>query len=202
MPKFYNWNGMKHLAGVDEAGRGSLAGPVVAASVILDSSRDPKLLEDSKKLNEKQRYIARKWIIDHAISWSVAYVNANIIDEINILQASILAMHRSISMLGVVPEGLLIDGSQFNSLECIPHECIVKGDGKYYSIAAASILAKTFRDDYMRALSHDFPQYDWKNNKGYPTKRHKSAILDYGLCHYHRKSFKPCQDANNTHYDS
>ena len=177
-------------AGCDEAGRGCLAGPVYAAAVILPANYQNELLNDSKKLTEKQRYQLRETIQQDAIAWAVGIVNNQEIDEINILNASFLAMHRAIDQLKTKPELLLIDGNRFNPHDEIPHECIVKGDGKYFSIAAASILAKTYRDDFMNAIHTEHPQYEWKKNKGYPTKKHRAAIQETGICKYHRQSFR------------
>ncbi|MCD4745839.1 MAG: ribonuclease HII [Bacteroidales bacterium] len=177
-------------AGCDEAGRGCLAGPVFAASVILPMDFQNSLLNDSKKLNKKQRASLKPIIQDNALAWAVASVGNKKIDEINILNASFLAMHKAINKLKIKPQFLLIDGNRFKKYKDIPFQCIVKGDGKYLSIAAASILAKTFRDEYMENLHCEFPFYDWKNNKGYPTKFHKQAIAKYGICKYHRKSFR------------
>lgn len=180
----------KTEAGCDEAGRGCLAGPVFAAAVILPKNFKNELLDDSKKVNKKNREILRKIIIENAISWAVAKVNNKKIDEINILKASFLAMHKAIKKLNTKPELLLIDGNRFKKYKKIPHECIIKGDGKFMSIAAASILAKTFRDDYMLMLHKKFPVYDWDKNKAYPTKKHRQAITEYGITKYHRLSFK------------
>lgn len=177
-------------AGCDEAGRGCLAGPVVAAAVILPPLFKNTLLNDSKKLSEKQRMLLRPLIESEAISWGVGIVHPEEIDKINILNASFLAMHRAIDQLNKKPESLLIDGNRFNPYPEIPHHCIIKGDGKYLSIAAASVLAKTYRDDLMEQLDIEFPQYAWKNNKGYPTKAHREAIKKYGSNVYHRKSFQ------------
>ncbi len=181
-------------AGCDEAGRGCLAGPVFAASVILPADFRCKELNDSKKLSEKKRYLLREIIEKEAIAWAVGIVDNNEIDEINILNASFLAMHRAVEQLSVTPEFLLIDGNRFKPYKNIPHECIVKGDGKYLAIAAASILAKTYRDDFMLKIHNEFPQYDWNNNKGYPTKKHRQAILDFGVTNYHRKTFNGVPD--------
>ncbi|MCW3102890.1 MAG: rnhB [Bacteroidetes bacterium] len=182
-------------AGCDEAGRGCLAGPVFAAAVILPKKFKSSLLNDSKKLNDKQRRELRPIIESSAIAWAVAQVSAEEIDQVNILNASFLAMHRAIDQLMVIPESLLIDGNRFNKYKDIPHHCIIEGDGKYMSIAAASILAKTYRDDYMQELHHSFPHYDWINNKAYATRSHRSAILEHGITEHHRKSFtlKPDQ---------
>lgn len=176
-------------AGCDEAGRGCLAGPVFAAAVVLPADFENELLNDSKKLTEKQRYSLRPVIEENAISWGVGVCTAQEIDEINILNASILAMHRAVDQLSVRPQHLIIDGNRFKPYQDVPYQCVVKGDGKYLSIAAASILAKTYRDDFMVKIDEEFPQYLWKKNKGYPTKEHREAILQYGACEYHRKSF-------------
>lgn len=176
-------------AGCDEAGRGCLAGPVFAAAVVLPTDFENELLNDSKKLTEKQRYSLRPVIEENAISWGVGICTAQEIDEINILNASILAMHRAVDQLSVRPQHLIIDGNRFKPYQDVPYQCVVKGDGKYLSIAAASILAKTYRDDFMVKIDEEFPQYLWKKNKGYPTKEHREAILQYGACEYHRKSF-------------
>ena len=177
-------------AGCDEAGRGCLAGDVFAAAVILPKTFKNKILNDSKQLSDKQRKELRPIIEENAISWSVAQVSAKEIDEINILNASFLAMHRALDKLSTIPERLLIDGNRFNKYKNIPHQCIIEGDGKYMSIAAASILAKTYRDDYMDKLHEEFPQYDWLNNKAYGTKKHREAILEYGVTAHHRMSFR------------
>lgn len=177
-------------AGCDEAGRGCLAGPVFAAAVILPKDYQHKLLNDSKQINEKNRLLLRTEIQANALAWAVAEVSPEEIDEINILNASILAMHRAVDKLKQKPELLLIDGNKFKSYQDIPHHCIIKGDGKYASIAAASILAKTYRDDYMLKIASEFPDYTWESNKGYPTKAHRAAISKIGICKYHRKSFK------------
>jgi ribonuclease HII len=176
-------------AGCDEAGRGCLAGPVVAASVILPKNYKNKFLDDSKKLNEKQRYSLRTEIEKDALHWAYAIVDNHEIDEINILNASFLAMHRAIDQLKQVPELLLIDGNRFNKYKNINHQCIIKGDGKFLSIAAASVLAKTYRDDIMMDLHNKFPMYKWNENKGYPTKAHRDAIKEHGATEFHRMSF-------------
>ncbi|QNK62470.1 ribonuclease HII [Pedobacter sp. PAMC26386] len=176
-------------AGCDEAGRGCLAGPVYAAAVILPPDFVAGELNDSKKLTHKQRVGLRAVIEREAIAWAVGVVDNNEIDEINILNASFLAMHRAIEQLMVQPGYLSIDGNRFKTYPSIPHSCIVKGDGKYLNIAAASILAKTHRDQYMDNLSAQFPVYQWQQNKGYPTKVHRSAALLHGLTPYHRKTF-------------
>lgn len=176
-------------AGCDEAGRGCLAGSVFAAAVILLPDYENELLNDSKQLSEKKRYLLRSMIEKDALAWAVGVVTAAEIDKINILNASILAMHRALDALSVRPEAIIVDGNRFKSYNDVPHTTIVKGDGKYLSIAAASILAKTYRDDYMKAIAEEFPQYDWRSNKGYPTKKHRAAIKEYGISPYHRKSF-------------
>jgi ribonuclease HII len=177
-------------AGCDEAGRGCLAGPVYAAAVILPKDYHHPTLNDSKKINLKQREILRKEIERNAISWAVGICSNEEIDKINILNASFLAMHKALSKLNTKPEFLLIDGNRFTQYKNIDHKCIVKGDSKYLSIAAASILAKTYRDDYMTSIHLEFPNYDWHKNMGYPTKKHKQSIAKYGITKYHRKSFR------------
>ena len=176
-------------AGCDEAGRGCLAGSVFAAAIILPPDYENELLNDSKQLSEKKRYLLRSMIEKDALAWAVGVVTAAEIDKINILNASILAMHRALDALSVRPEAIIVDGNRFKPYHDVPHTTIVKGDGKYLSIAAASILAKTYRDDYMKAIAEEFPQYDWQSNKGYPTKKHRAAIKEYGISPYHRKSF-------------
>lgn len=176
-------------AGLDEAGRGCYAGPVFAAAVILPKDFHHPLLNDSKQLNEKQRDLLRPVIEKESICFSVASVDNDTIDRINILQASFAAMHLCIDQLAVIPEFLLIDGNRFKAHTHIPHQCIVKGDGKYAAIAAASILAKTYRDEFMQKIHASFPQYGWDKNKGYGTAIHRKAIREFGLCNYHRKSF-------------
>ena len=190
-------------AGCDEAGRGCLAGSVYAAAVILPRNYDNPLLNDSKKLSLKARYTLREQIQRDAISWAVGVVTPEEIDRINILHASFLAMHRAIAQLKIQPEALIIDGNRFDSYypeantsqpnhspkKPLPHTCIVKGDGKYQAIAAASILAKTYRDDYMDELDREYPVYDWKKNKGYPTPKHRAAIAEHGISPYHRRSY-------------
>lgn len=177
-------------AGTDEAGRGCLAGPVTAAAVILPPNFKLPLLNDSKKLTEKQRFALRPEIEHQAIAYAIAHVYQEEIDEINILNASIKAMHLALEQLSKKPEYIIVDGNRFKSFQEIPHQCIVKGDGKYQNIAAASVLAKTYRDDFMEKLGLEFPQYDWKKNKGYPTKKHREAIKKYGITSYHRTSFQ------------
>ena len=177
-------------AGCDEAGRGCLSGPVVAASVILPKNFKNLLLNDSKQLSEKNRNILEKVIKQEALYWEIGIVCNEDIDKINILNASIKAMHLSIEKLKLKPELLLIDGNKFHDYKDIPHRCIIKGDSKFASIAAASILAKTYRDKLMQKLHQEFPQYGWDKNKGYPTKTHRQSIVNYDPCKYHRKSFK------------
>lgn len=177
-------------AGCDEAGRGCLAGPVTAAAVILPPDFSNDMLNDSKQLTEHQRDLLRPIIESEALAWAVEFVSPQEIDEINILRASFTAMHRAIDRLTIRPEALLIDGNRFIPYPNIPHTCIVKGDGKMMSIAAASVLAKTHRDEYMRRIAQEFPQYDWEGNKGYPTKAHRAAIAQYGTSPYHRMTFQ------------
>lgn len=176
-------------AGCDEAGRGCLAGSVYAAAVILPPDYQNELLNDSKKLTAKKRYALREEIERDAIAWAVGIVTPEEIDKINILNASFLAMHRALDQLQVRPEAVIVDGNRFKPYQDLPSTTIVKGDGKYLSIAAASILAKTYRDDYMLSLAEDYPQYDWQSNMGYPTKKHRQAILEHGITPYHRKSY-------------
>ena len=209
-------------AGCDEAGRGCLAGSVYAAAVILPDDYQNELLNDSKQLTEKKRYQLREIIQRDAVAWAVGIVTPEEIDKINILNASILAMHRALDQLTVRPQAIIVDGNRFKpwtppSLPQgeeksepaappsplgrsgeVPHTTIVKGDGKYLSIAAASILAKTYRDDYMNQLAEEFPQYDWRSNKGYPTKKHREAIRQYGITPYHRKTFNMLGDGQLT----
>ena len=177
-------------AGCDEAGRGCLAGPVVAAAVILPKGFKNELLNDSKKISEKTRNELRLIIETEATSWGIGFVSPNEIDKINILQASFLAMHRAIEQLKAKPKHLVIDGNKFNPYKKIPHTCIIKGDGKYMNIAAASILAKTHRDEFMYNIHEKFPHYNWNKNKGYPTKEHREAISTHGTSPHHRMSFK------------
>lgn len=176
-------------AGCDEAGRGCLAGSVFAAAVILPPDYENELLNDSKKLTDRKRKQLREIIEHDAQDWAVGIVEPGEIDEINILNASILAMHRALDQLKVRPEAVIVDGNRFKPYRDLPYTTIVKGDGKYLSIAAASILAKTYRDDYMDRLAEDYPQYDWKSNKGYPTKKHRQAIRECGITPFHRRSF-------------
>ncbi len=177
-------------AGADEAGRGCLAGPVYAAAVILPDGFESEELNDSKKLSEKQRNKLRTQIENEALAWSVASVSPQEIDEINILKASFLAMHKAIANLGIIPELLLIDGNRFTPYQGIDHRCIIKGDGIFLSIAAASVLAKTHRDEFMLQLHGRFPKYKWNQNKGYPTLQHRKAIMEHGQTIWHRKTFK------------
>jgi ribonuclease HII len=177
-------------AGCDEAGRGCLAGPVFAAAVIFPNHFQCPSLNDSKKLTEKQRYLLRPYIEQHALAWAIGIATAQEIDKINILNASILAMHRAIEALTVTPKHLIIDGNRFKPYQQIPYQCFVKGDGRFLSIAAASILAKTYRDDYMTALDKQHPEYHWIKNKGYPTREHREAILKHGISVHHRLSFQ------------
>ena len=176
-------------AGCDEAGRGCLAGSVDAAAVILPPDYQNELLNDSKKLTAKKRYALREEIERDAIAWAVGIVTPEEIDKINILNASFLAMHRALDQLSVRPEAVIVDGNRFKPYQDLPSTTIVKGDGKYLSIAAASILAKTYRDDYMLSLAEEYPQYDWQSNMGYPTKKHRQAIREHGITPYHRKSY-------------
>ena len=175
--------------GCDEAGRGCYAGPVYAGAVILNPKKRNTLLNDSKKLNKKTRDELRVWIEKNALAWAVGTVSAKEIDEINILNASFLAMHRAISQLNIEFDHLLIDGNQFNTYLLKPHTCIIKGDGKFKSIAAASILAKTHRDEYMQTIAQEYPGYDWQNNQGYGTLKHRNALKEIGICEHHRKSY-------------
>ncbi len=180
---------VKIEAGCDEAGRGCLAGPVFAAAVILPKDFKNEFLKDSKQLSLTKRIELRTVIEKEAIAWAIGKVDNVEIDKINILNASFLAMHRAIEQLKIKPESLLIDGNRFNPYKDIPHICIVKGDNKFLAIAAASILAKTYRDDYMQELHKEFPNYDWDNNAGYPTEKHRTALRKHGITPYHRKSF-------------
>ena len=176
-------------AGCDEAGRGCLAGSVYAAAVILPSDSDNPLLNDSKQLSVKLRYALRDQIVHDAVAWAVGIVTPEEIDRINILNASFLAMHRALDQLAVRPEAIIVDGNRFRPYHDLPYTTIVKGDGKYQAIAAASILAKTFRDDYMDRLDEEYPMYDWRSNKGYPTRKHREGIRLHGISPYHRKSY-------------
>ena len=176
-------------AGCDEAGRGCLAGSVYAAAVILPKGYDNPLLNDSKQLTEKRRYALRDTIVRDAVAWAIGIVTPEEIDKINILNASFLAMHRALDQLTVRPEAIIVDGNRFTPYNDVPYATIVKGDGKYQAIAAASILAKTFRDDYMDRLAIEYPYYDWQKNKGYPTRAHREGIRLHGITPYHRKSY-------------
>lgn len=177
-------------AGCDEAGRGCLAGPVFAAAVILPFNFENEILNDSKILTEKQRYELRPIIENEALAWAVEAVSNEEIDEVNILNASFLAMNRAVQRLKIQPGHLLIDGNRFRTQTSIPFTCMIKGDGKFFSIAAASVLAKTYRDDFMKNIHNEYPNYDWKKNKGYPTLQHREAIKKYGISIYHRKTFR------------
>ncbi len=185
---FYNEE--KIEAGCDEAGRGCIAGPVYAAAVVLPKDFSHPLLNDSKQLSRKQRELLRPIIEKEAISFAVAKINPKEIDEINILNASFKAMHKAVDKLTTTPEFLLIDGNRFNPYKEIPYECVIKGDAKFMSIAAASILAKTYRDDFMESFAHRYPHYKWETNKGYPTEEHRNAVQEYGPCIHHRRSFR------------
>lgn len=180
----------KNEAGTDEAGRGCLAGPVTAAAIILPASFKNDILNDSKLLTEKKRIQLRPLLEQKAIGHGIAHIYPDQIDKINILNASILAMHKALSQLKITPEFIIVDGNRFKPFKEIPHQCIIKGDSKYMSIAAASVLAKTARDFYMEELHEEYPMYNWKQNKGYPTKEHREAIRKYGTTPYHRKSFR------------
>jgi len=184
------YSNYKLEAGTDEAGRGCLAGPVVAAAVILPDNFKHPLLNDSKQLTEKQREKLRPYIEKHALAYAVSFVDAPKIDKINILQASILAMHQSIKKLKITPEFIIVDGNKFHNYKNIPHQTIVKGDAKFMSIAAASVLAKTYRDEYMLKIAKEHPNYFWEKNKGYPTKQHRNGIRAFGITKYHRKTFR------------
>jgi ribonuclease HII len=185
-------------AGCDEAGRGCLAGSVYAAAVIFPEDYQNAELNDSKQLTDKRRKQLREIIERDAIAWAVGIVTPDEIDKMNILNASILAMHRALDQLKVRPEAIIVDGNRFKPYQNLPHTTIVKGDGKYLSIAAASILAKTYRDDYMDQLAQTYPQYDWLSNKGYPTKKHREAIRKYGITPFHRKTFNMLGDGQLT----
>lgn len=185
-----NYSTLKFECGTDEAGRGCLAGPVTAAALILPEDFINELLNDSKQLSEKNRDLLKPIIEENALCFSVTHIEPNIIDEINILNASIHAMQECIKKLNPIPNYIIVDGNRFKPVENIPHSCIIKGDSKYLSIAAASILAKTYRDEYMNQIHHEFPMYNWKQNKGYPTKEHREAIRKYGTTKYHRMSFR------------
>ncbi|MFL0354116.1 ribonuclease HII [Xanthomarina sp. GH4-25] len=186
----FNYSEFTLECGTDEAGRGCLCGPVTAAAVILPKGFKSPILNDSKQLSKKKRNLLKPYIEEHALAYSVAHIFPEKIDDINILNASILAMHQAIEKLKTTPEFIIVDGNKFKSYKNIPHQTIIKGDSKYLSIAAASILAKTYRDDFMEKLDEEFPMYNWKQNKGYPTKEHRNAIKKYGITDYHRKSFR------------
>ena len=181
---------LKHEVGTDEAGRGCLAGPVTAAAILINDRLENELINDSKKLSINSRNSLRRFIEDHSNFFGIAHVYENRIDEINILNASIEAMHLAVGQLNFEPEFIIVDGNRFKPYKQIPHATIIKGDSKYLSIAAASILAKTYRDEYMLQLHEEFPMYGWDTNMGYPTKKHREAILEYGPCKYHRKTFR------------
>lgn|SRR5690554_617738 len=186
----FNYSKFTLECGTDEAGRGCLSGPVTAAAVILPEGFESEILNDSKQLSEKKRDFLRPYIEEHALAFSVAHVFPEKIDRINILNASILAMHEAIENLNITPEFIIVDGNKFHPFKNTPSKTIVKGDSKYLSIAAASILAKTYRDEYMKNIDREFPMYNWKQNKGYPTKEHRLAIGKHGITDYHRKSFR------------
>lgn len=185
-----NYSGKFLEAGTDEAGRGCLSGPVVAAAVILPENFEHPFLNDSKQLSEKQRKELKPFIEEHALAFGVCFVDEKEVDLINVLQASITGMQRSIEQLNPQPEFIIVDGNKFKPYKEIPYQTIVKGDAKYLSIAAASVLAKTYRDEFMEKIHQEFPMYNWKQNKGYPTKQHREAIKEFGATKYHRKSFK------------
>lgn len=185
-----NFSGYQFEVGTDEAGRGCLSGPVVAAAVILPLDYHNKLLNDSKQLSEAKRKKLRPIIEKDALAFGVSFINEKEVDQLNVLQASITGMQRAISMMSITPEYIIVDGNKFKPYKDVPFETIVKGDAKYLSIAAASVLAKTYRDDFMEKIHKEFPFYNWKNNKGYPTKEHRKAIQEYGITKYHRKTFK------------
>lgn len=184
------FSGLKYEVGTDEAGRGCLAGPVTAAAILINDRLENELINDSKKLSINSRNSLRRFIEDHSNFFGIAHVYENRIDEINILNASIEAMHLAVGQLNFEPEFIIVDGNRFKPYKQIPHVTIIKGDSKYLSIAAASILAKTYRDEYMLQLHEEFPMYGWDTNMGYPTKKHREAILEYGPCKYHRKTFR------------
>jgi ribonuclease HII len=185
-----NYSGFSLEVGTDEAGRGCLSGPVVAAAVILPEHFTHPLLNDSKQLSEKNRMLLKPIIEKEALAFGVSFVWQDEVDKINVLQASITGMHRAIESLKIQPEFIIVDGNKFRNYKEIPHETIVKGDAKYLSIAAASVLAKTYRDEYMAKIHEEFPVYNWQKNKGYPTKEHRNAIRQFGATKYHRKTFK------------
>lgn len=185
-----NYSGCLLEAGTDEAGRGCLSGPVVAAAVILPKDFSHPLLNDSKQLSEKNREILKPIIEEQALAYAVSFIYQDEVDELNVLQASITGMHRAIDGLKIAPEFIIVDGNKFRSYKEIPHETIVKGDAKFLSIAAASVLAKTYRDAYMKKIHQEFTMYNWQKNKGYPTKEHRAAICEFGATIHHRKTFK------------
>ncbi len=180
--------------GTDEAGRGCLSGPVVAAAVILPEGFKHELLNDSKQLSEKKRQLLRPFIEKYALAFGVAFIHEEEVDALNVLQASITGMHRAIDVLSVAPQFIIVDGNKFRNYKDIPHKTIVKGDAKFMSIAAASVLAKTYRDEYMEKIHQELPMYNWQQNKGYPTKEHRNAIRKFGATKYHRKTFKLLPD--------
>lgn len=185
-----NFSGFTLEVGTDEAGRGCLSGPVVAAAVILPPDFHHELLNDSKQISEAKRKILRPIIEKEALAYGVSFIHNEEVDQLNVLQASLTGMHRSIDQMSLVPEFIIVDGNKFKPYKEIPFETIVKGDAKFKSIAAASVLAKTYRDDFMEQIHEEFPQYNWKQNKGYPTQEHRTAIAKYGATKYHRKTFK------------
>ena len=185
-----SFSGVQLEVGIDEAGRGCLSGPVVAAAVILPRDFHHDLLNDSKQISEKKRKILRPVIETQALAYGVAFIHNQEVDRLNVLQASLTGMHRAIELMHLVPEFIIVDGNQFKPYKEIPFKTIIKGDAKYKSIAAASILAKTYRDDFMEKIHEKFPCYHWKKNKGYPTQEHRAAIAKFGVTEYHRKSFK------------
>ncbi|MHC5308964.1 ribonuclease HII [Myroides sp. LJL116] len=189
-----NYSGLTLEAATDEAGRGCIAGPVTAAAVILPLDFENTLINDSKKITANLRYTLRDIILDKALTYKITHIKEETIESLNILHASIKAMQDSVLALNPFPEFLIVDGNKFTAIENLAHQCIVKGDMKYLNIAAASILAKTARDDYMDKIHEEFPMYNWKKNKGYPTKEHRDAIREFGPCIYHRKSFKLLPD--------
>lgn len=196
-----NYSGFEFEVGTDEAGRGCLCGPVVAAAVILPKDFSHPRLNDSKKLSEKDRRILRPIIEEQALAYGVSFVMQEEVDEINVLKASLTGMHRSIDQLKVRPEFIIVDGNKFTNYSNVPHKTIVKGDAKYMSIAAASILAKTYRDEYMEKIHQEFPMYNWCKNKGYPTKKHRDAIREFGVTMHHRKSFRLLPEQLTLNFD-
>jgi ribonuclease HII len=186
----FNYSGFSLEVGTDEAGRGCLCGPVVAAAVILPKNFKHPFLNDSKQLSEKRREELRPFIEENAVAFGVSFVWQGEVDKINVLQASITGMHRSIDLLKIAPEFIIVDGNKFRDYKEVPHKTIVKGDAKFMSIAAASVLAKTYRDEYMKEIHANFPMYNWARNKGYPTKEHRNAIREFGITEHHRKTFR------------